>query len=277
MGGTFTRPSGVNNSWSDSVLAEAYDAIDGVAKSDWHVVGSIDYGTDKGLVNSYPPVAYIAGFGKPAKIKKIVWALLADDRMRAVWQSIDRSLEIEHKALIVDVERLSKAKLKQPFYFDPGKFDKDQSRIACLIARECVREMTRSSLADSKAKYSADLVAISDALHGIGEQLQHDTHFNRLAGRTDGEPLSELVALSRIARLAAMYPPDQIRRGGSAQTRKLNLIDGLGQVFVKVLKKPMDSEVADIVSVVTSIEVSPAEVKTERTRYSRDPSLFVYR
>jgi len=267
-----TRPT-----WSNASLGAAYDAIDDIAESDWHVVRSIDRGTDEGLRGAYPQVAYITGFGKPARVKKIVLALLTDDRMRRVWQTIDLSLESAYKALIQDIKSLSKANSKRPFYFDPDKIDKDESKIACLIARECVREMSRSSLAHSRAKYTADLSAISDALHRIGEQLQHDTHFNRFAGRTDGEPLDELVMLSRITRLVATHPPDLIRRGGLAQTRKLNLIDGLGQVFLKVFKKPLDSEVADIVSVVTGIEVSAVEVKTERTRYNGEPIPFVYR
>jgi hypothetical protein len=277
VGGAFEGAADVNNSWSDSVLAEAFDAIDDIAESDWHVVRSVDGLTDNGLKNAYPPVSYIIGFGKPARVKKIVLALLKDDRMRMVWQSIDRSLESAHSALLEDVERLSEAKSKRPFFFDPEKIGKDESKVSCLIARECVREMTRSSLANSKAKYTADLNAISDALHKIGEQLQHDTHFNHFAGRTAGKPLKELVDLSLLARLAAKNPPDFIRRGGQAQTRKLNLIDGLGQVFLKVFNKPMDSEVADIVSVVTDTDVSAAEVKTERTRYQGDPTPFVYR
>jgi hypothetical protein len=263
-----TRPA-----WSDASLVAACDAIDDITESDWRVVLDVDRRTDNGLRNTYPPLSYVAGFGKPAGAKKIVLRLLTDDRMRSVWQTIDRSLESAHEALIQSCIEILKGQSIQGFDFDPSKFDKDESRIACLIARECVRAMAWTSLADSKAKYTAEMEAISHDLHGIGERLSQDTHFKRFAGR-DGEALEGLLVLSRIARLVATHPPDLIRRGGLAQTRKLNMIDGLGQVFLKVLRKPMDSEVADIVSVVTGIEVSATEVKTERTRYSRDPSPF---
>jgi hypothetical protein len=259
--------------WSDSALAAAYDAIEDIAESDWHVVMDIDRLTDHGLRNSYPSVAYITGFGKPAKAKKIVSALLTDHRMRRVWQKIDQALECAYEALIQDIESLSS---KQAFDFDPSRIDKDESKISCLIARECIREMAMTSLADSKAKYAADLRKISDDLQRISERLRHDTHFSKFSGRTAGEPLLELGVLSRIALMVADHPPD-LRRGGLAQTRKLNLIDGLGQVFLRVLKRPMDSEVADIVSVVTNTDVSASEVKTERTRYNADPIDFIFR
>jgi hypothetical protein len=261
------------STWSDASLVAAYDAIDDIAESDWHIVMDIDRVTDHGLRNSYPPVAYITSFGEPAKAKKIASVLLTDHRMRQVWQKIDQALEFAHEALIQRIERLSS---RQRFDFDTSKFDKDESKISCLIARQCVREITMTSLADSKAKYAADLRKISDDLQRIGERLRHDTHFSKFSGRTAGEPLLELDVLSKIAFMVADHPPD-LRRGGLAQTRKLNLIDTLGQVFLKVFDKPMDAEVADIVSVVTGTDVNAAEVKTERTRYHVDPISFVYR
>jgi hypothetical protein len=286
VGRAFKRVAHVSNN-SDAILAEALDAIDGLSESDWHVVRSIDGLTDAGLRNAYPSVSYITGFAKRARTKKIVLALLTDDRMRRVWQSIDKSLESAHKALLEDVKGLSEARSKRPLYFDPEKFDKDESKISCLIARECVRELSWSSPVNSKAKYIANLRKISKGLDRIAGQIRHDTHFNEGAHMRevwqgtknfpDRTAAGVLDMLSWQARLSEHFPNDRLRRGGLAQTRKLNLIDALGQVFLRVFEKPMDSEVAVIVSVVTAIEVSPTEVKTERTRYSVDPLPFQFR